>query len=112
MKNSYTVSEVTNSKRTTKAEYNFAVIGKRNIEHAILYTEKMIEMIKRNATNQKAIESFNKDLISLKNMLNTDIPFEVLQWSGKLENAQKALSNGIFTRNYTDLQIVPTIKNI
>jgi len=42
----YTVSQVANSKRATKAEYNFAVIGKRNIEHAI----KCLENEKINTT--------------------------------------------------------------
>jgi hypothetical protein len=102
----YTVSQVANSKRATKAEYNFAVIGKRNIEHAI----KCLENEKINTTYLLRIEQINRDLVAFQSMLNTDIPYEVLQWNGKLESAQKALSNGIFTRNYTDLQIVPTIK--
>ena len=106
MKSTYTVKEVEGSKRTTNAEYNFAIIGKRNYVSEI----EVLEYEKKSSTYQPRIEQIERFLEAAKQKLNTENPFEVLQWSGKLSNAQKGLGNGIFQRNYTDLKIVTTEK--
>jgi hypothetical protein len=104
--NTYTVLEVKGSKRTTKAEYNYAIIGKRNYIHAI----EILKIELKTATYQPRILQIEKWLKEYEQKNNHIIPFEVLQWSGKLLNAQKGLNNGIFQRNYTDLKIVKTKK--
>jgi hypothetical protein len=104
--NTYTVLEVKGSKRTTKAEYNFAIIGKRNYKYAI----EVLNIELQTTTYAPRILQIEK-LIKDYEQKNADIiPFEVLQWSGKLLNAEKGLNNGVFQRNFTDLRIAQTEK--
>jgi hypothetical protein len=103
MKNYFTTEKTPNEKRGTLHEYNFAVIGKPNYE-ASLNAWSDENQKNSGVTNVKQFQEMYAE--KCKTPIS-ERPFTVLQYCGKLENAQKALGKFSF---YLQVQIVPTIK--